>query len=62
MSRVFCSCNGRKCDGVCREKHLYRRRDIDRCPAAYDVDEFGREIGQLTVTEAFEIIKKKGKK
>jgi len=31
-----CACTGGKCEGKCREKHLYRKRkDLDKCPAAY---------------------------
>jgi len=71
MIKVFCSCNGKECDGICRETHLYKkgkrqeakqRQEAERrCGAAYSVDESGKEIGQLTVTEAFEAISKKGK-
>jgi len=43
--RIFCACNRKKCVGVCREKHLHRKRKfLERCPAAYDIDENGKEI------------------
>jgi len=60
MDKVFCSCDGRPCEGVCSEEHLHKK-DGSRCVAAYDVDENGKEIGQITLTEAFSIIAKKGK-
>ena len=50
---INCSCSGRKCDGVCREKNLNRKRVmvdkhgiplLKKCPAAYDVDSNGDEI------------------
>jgi len=45
VKRIYCSCNGKPCDGICREKHLQRKRTfLERCPAAYDVDENGKEI------------------
>jgi len=43
--KIYCACNGKKCSGVCRKKHLYRpRKHFKRCPAAYDVNENGKEI------------------
>lgn len=38
----ICACNGQKCEGICRETHLYRQRGIwastpelqGRCPEA----------------------------
>lgn len=42
---INCACNGRKCDGECRKKNLYRpRKFLDKCPAAYEVDSNGNEI------------------
>lgn len=39
MDKIKCACNGKKCDGICRETNLFRtRRDVDlknQCPAAY---------------------------
>ena len=37
ISKLLCSCNGKPCNGECRETHLYRKRkDLNMCPAAYD--------------------------
>jgi len=37
MSKLLCACNGKLCDGICKEKNLYRKRkDLDRCPAAFE--------------------------
>ena len=49
---LFCACNGLKCDGICRELHLYRERFAgvkgdsrgtpvnrqwaEKCPSAYE--------------------------
>jgi hypothetical protein len=34
---LFCACNGLKCNGICRETNLYRKRTngMDKCPSAY---------------------------
>lgn len=36
-SPLLCACNGLKCNGICRETHLYRKRTngLDKCPSAY---------------------------
>jgi len=40
MKEILCACNGKPCKGVCREKHLYRKRKwADRCPSAFTIDE-----------------------
>lgn len=47
MSRILCACNGKICEGLCKEKNLYRKRkDLDRCPAAYDEQEERRRVHQ----------------
>lgn len=34
--KYLCACNKRSCDGICREKNLYRKRkNLKICPAAY---------------------------
>jgi len=40
---IYCSCNGRKCEGICRKKHLHKK-DGSKCVAAYEVDSNGNEI------------------
>ena len=57
---IYCSCNGKKCEGLCKKIHLHKKGNL--CGAAYNVDEYGKESGQLTITKAFEAISKKGKK
>jgi len=45
---IKCACNGKKCEGVCREKHLHRKRTfLKRCPAAYDVKAAHENISKL---------------
>jgi len=52
QTELLCACNGLKCDGICREQHLYRPRFAnpkaatkgavsrtqwaDKCPSAYE--------------------------
>lgn len=34
---ILCACTKLACEGICREKHLYRKRKgLDQCPAAYN--------------------------
>jgi hypothetical protein len=34
--KIQCACDGRICEGICREKNLHRKRkDFNTCPAAY---------------------------
>ena len=34
--KYLCACNKGACEGVCREKNLFReRKDLDICPAAF---------------------------
>ncbi len=49
---IHCSCDRKGCEGICREKNLNRERVavdkhgksmLKRCPAAYTVDENGKE-------------------
>lgn len=36
MPKIKCACTGKDCEGICREKHLYRKRkSLKHCPAAY---------------------------
>lgn len=53
---INCGCNGKKCDGVCKEKNLDRPRSLvdkqgvrylKRCPAAFEVDANGNEIREV---------------
>jgi len=57
---IHCSCNNRPCDGICKNENLHKK-DGSLCVGAYVVDESGKEIGQISLTEAFELISKKGK-
>lgn len=34
---LLCACNKKPCEGICREKNLYRKRkELKICPAAYE--------------------------
>ena len=37
MEKVMCSCDGKKCAGICRKKNLFResRKTLKYCPSAY---------------------------
>ena len=38
--KLYCACNGKECEGICRKLHLNRKRDWtepkNRCPEAYE--------------------------
>ena len=41
-AKIYCACNNSECEGICREKNLYRVRNATRpqiafnvCPASY---------------------------
>ena len=52
---VMCACTGTRCEGSCRDTHLYRKRKtIDSvCPAAYG------DIDRERVYELDKIVKEK---
>lgn len=41
----YCACTKTECEGICRRLHLHRKvGKINLCPAAYYVDDEGKEI------------------
>lgn len=42
--KYLCACGG-KCEGICMELHLYRKRDwADKCPAAYERKKYDKKM------------------
>lgn len=46
--KLFCACNGLPCSGICRDLHLYRKREkLDICPAAYDPEKEPKRVREI---------------
>ena len=45
MKTYLCACNGAACEGICKETHLFRKRQtLEICPAAYSKKERKNEF------------------
>jgi len=55
---IYCACNKKRCEGICKEKHLFRKRQqFDICPAACKKDDSRRRLTNFTNKDLKEIIK-----